>query len=534
MARAHLYRPITDNEGNVVPNTTVTLFEPGTTQVLGQTLWTDPNSLLTPQVNPWTTSDGYIDVYLDTPQTVRIGLQAQGAEQTFIDNVSVGPAPENQVYALTGFKITNSPNSGQYLQSGQPGQAAWVDAGDIVNGKPTPLQQLKDYDWSSGTLDDAVALDGAGASVLPGFLEVGGEDKPTGWTFSRALQLPGSAALHLPSQTWPEAGQVIYLYKVVSGNAGIGAAQLTVSVDDAAIATATPLAADLMNTWQVGYLDKIPSGTHRVLLSHAAGSDVTSYVALGPVWLQYGFNIPAHDHHGAGENSTALGPSAAAGFLGATSVGAQATALGASATQFGFRATASAGGTALGAGAAAGTNAVAVGANAGNSSAWSSWVAVGDAAVVGADSATAVGARAKALGTSSLALGAGAGTGAVAKAVAVGSGAQALALGAVAFGADALVPAGHDYSLAIGPGVVTTAAHQARIGDDETTVVIPGSLRQVGGDAVIGSTSGHLGFFGSEGVTQPVVVGSRGGNAVLGQLLTLLDGMGLIKNQSTA
>lgn len=535
MSRAHLYRPVTDNEGNVVPNTVITIYEPGTTQVLGQVIWSDAHSSLTPLTNPWTTSDGFIEFYLDVPQTVRIGLQVQGGPQTFIENIAVQPAPENLVYGQTGFKILNSAAAGQFLQSGLPGFAQWVDADDVVHGKPTLIQQLRDYDWSNSSLNGATLVDSTGATVVPTYADVSVDTKPSGWTFTKALQLPLThpVTLRAALQTFPEVGQVIYLFKVVSANAGVGAATVQAAVDDVLLSTTTPVDPSQLNTWQIGYLDRIPTGTHKITLVHTPGTDPASVVLLGPVWVQYGGNIPEHHHEGAGANSVALGPGAAAAFAGATAVGDTAQALGIDATALGFQSSAGALSTAVGQGAIAGTQAVAVGANAGGSSLHTSWVSLGFLSAVGADNAVAVGAAAVAQGDSSIALGNQA-FGAAAQSIAIGAQAKAAGLASVALGQGATVSANHDYSIAIGPGVATSAAHQAVIGDNTTTLVVPGSLRQVGGDTLLGGTSNKVGFFGSSGVTRPVVVGSRGGNAVLAQLLTALNGMGLVTDQSTA
>jgi hypothetical protein len=97
-----------------------------------------------------------------------------------------------------------------------------------------------------------------------------------------------------------------------------------------------------------------------------------------------------------------------------------------------------------------------------------------------------------------------------------------------------VVAVGHDYSMAIGSGVATTAARQARIGDSQTTVVIPGSFRQTGGNALFGGPSSLLGFYGNPGILRPRILGSRGGNATLASLLTLLADMGLVEDGSTS
>lgn len=546
LSRAHVYRRITDSDGNIVPNTTVTIYEAGTTQLLAQTLWqNDVGSQAIP--NPFVTSNGYLEFFLDVPKSVRVGLVVQGSTETFIDDVPVLPAPENMVTAVTGFQVTNAPAAGYFLQAGQPGAASWVNAGDLVNSKPTQLVTLKSYDWSNAFLDDATVVDATGANVVPLYPDVTADTKPTGYTFTKAIQMPtsGVISVKLPAQNYAETGTVSYLYKVVSTNAGVGAAMLHVTVDNDLLFSETPIAPDLCNTWLVGYLDKIPAGSHRVQIDQRPGADTNSYVLLGPITLAYGNNIPAHTHSGTGDLSLQLGVGASAPFSGTTVVGQNAAALAAQATAFGYAASADSNATALGANANAGAGSVAVGqgtiaygrlANPAVTPAITEAgsVAVGKGASTGAVSAVAIGPSANARGTGSIAVGAAAQTGANGSAVALGQGAQALGIASVALGQGAVVGTGHDYSLAIGPGVQTTAAYQAMIGDSTTTVVVPGNFRQTGGSAQFAGTNGNLGFYGTAGVARPTVVGSRGGNAVLAQLLTVLDSMGLIKNGSVA
>lgn len=533
MSRCHLYRPVTDVEGNIVPLTTITLYEAGTTTLLQQTVWSDAVSTMTPRDNPWTTSDGYIDVYLDTPQTVRIGTRTQGANETFIDDISVLPAPENMVWAQQGFVIINEQTEGWYLQSGVPGLAAWVDAADIVEAHPTPLITVESYDWSGGVLDGATVLSANGDTVTPTYLDVTADAKPSGWSFTKALQFPTSSAhtLRLPSVDFPETGTLTFLYKIVSGALGVGAAVLRAALDTTTATIDTPTAADLLNVWRIGYLDRVPSGTHRFTLTQLPGTDLTSTVLIGPVVIRYGNNMPAHDHEGEGVDSTRLGPNSEASFTGATAVGSAAKALGAGATAFGSGAQAGLNATAVGAGAEAAESSVAIGHDAGGEHA-SGWVAIGEDASVGtaATSAVALGAASSATGASSVALGPAAAAGGT-ESLAIGSGASATGLRAVALGQGASAP--FDYALAIGPGVAAQAAHEARIGDGNTEVVIPGNVRMVGTDTTIGSTESSVGFFGAVGVTRPVVLGSRGGNTALASLLTYLDSIGLISNQST-
>jgi hypothetical protein len=411
-----------------------------------------------------------------------------------------------------------------------------VDAGDLVNSHPSQLNQLYDYDFSGGTIQDLVLTDATGATVTPTYPDVTADAKPLGWEFfTAAVRVPTTSkvTIKVPTMTWPERGTVIFLYKVVTANAGVGAAMLHVGIDNDLLFVETPTSADLCNTWMVGYLDEIPAGSHAVTLEHRPGTDTDSYVLLGPVWLQYGDNIPAHDHPGTADQTVRLGIGATAGYAGATAVGAAALAQGLNATAYGYDAQSGAGSVAAGAITRAGTDAVSVGYRA-STAGKTGGVALGRDAMTNDDYAVAVGLSARAQGPNGVAVGSGALTGTLAGSVALGASAQALAVGAVALGRNAVVAAGHDYSIAIGQGVVTTADHQARIGDSATTVVIPGNFRQVGGNALFGAADKKLGFYGSAGINKPTVTGSRGGNATLASLLTLLANMGLIVDGSTS
>jgi hypothetical protein len=532
--RAHFWRAVTDTDGNVVPNTRVAVYEAGTTNPIGQSLYTQKIGSPTLD-NPFTTSNGFIEFYLDNPQSVRIGLTVQGSTETYVDDLPVLPAPESLVSSVQAFQVVNTSTPGYFMQAGAVGQAAWVDAGDLVNSKPSPLRQVRSYDVSGGVIEDLVITDAAGNPVTPIFADVTADPKPAGWTFTGALLLPTSSrvTVRVPAQTFPESGTVIYLYKVISVQQGVGAAVLHVGVDEDLLFAETPTVADLMNTWSVGYLDEIPAGTHRVAIEHRPGTDSASYVLIGPIWLQYGNNIPAHDHTGPLDQTVRLGTGALVGGAGATAVGANANASGPNATALGFAASGMDNAVAVGKGATAAVDAIAIGYRTAGALDQNGWIAVGKDAWAGGASAVALGPVARAEGAESVAVGSGARAGSAGQGVALGPSALAMGYRSVALGQGATVAAGHDYSVAIGPGVATTDARQARIGDAQTTVVVPGTLRQTGGSALLAGAGSKLGFYGSAGVLKPTVTGSRGGNATLTALLAALAQIGLITDGST-
>lgn len=538
MARAHLYRPVTDSEGNIVPNTQVTIYEAGTSQLLMQTLYAQPAGIETIS-NPYTTSDGVVEFYLERPQAVRVGLRvaARGNDEHAIDHVNVDPSADSLVQAAIGFRISNGPTTGRFLQaSAVPGQAEWVDAEHLAVARPTPLQNVADYRFGPTYTPNLLFRDAVtGSAIVPTYDDVSAETgKPEDWSFTHAVLAPATTPIRISTLplTLSEPGYAVFLYKILSTQAGVGAASMRIGMDDDLSFVDTAISPDLLNTWLVGYLTEIPSGSHTLAFTTRPGTDVTSRIQLGPIRVYAGGNVPVHHHPGGGVHSTALGTGAIAEQTGSTAAGGSASALGAYATAFGFTASAEEYGTAVGSYAVAGRYGLALGHHATTPLTSLYGVALGSWSSTGADDAIAVGQSASAPAARSVALGPAAATGAKEEAIALGSGAQARGLRSIALGADSTVAADHDYSVAIGPGVATTAARQIALGDATTTVVVPGSLRHTG-DALIGSsTATPLGFYGQPGIPRPSITGSRGLNSVLDELLDALDRLGLIEDDT--
>jgi autotransporter adhesin len=240
--------------------------------------------------------------------------------------------------------------------------------------------------------------------------------------------------------------------------------------------------------------------------------------------------VPVHNHPGTAPNTVALGTGAKATADSSTAVGDSAFATGTNATAYGSGANAAGvGTTSLGSSSSAtGANSTAVGydAHATNTDA----VAAGQTAVASGQRATAIGTNAQAIGDDTVALG-DTSTAIAPGAVAIGKGSQASAAGALAVGSGA--NASHNNSVAFGPGAATTADNQVMLGTAGQTVVTPGGIT-VAGNAVIGSAGSVIAFFGTAGATKQTVTGSDGNNLTLRALLTYLDSIGLITNQSIA
>jgi hypothetical protein len=531
VTRAHFSRKATDDQGNIVPGTTVTVYSPGSLAPLQNTLYVNEVGSVTLN-NPFTINDGLIDFYLDSPGQVKVGLQAPNGTERFYDNQDVYPDPQTVVSAPEGLQITNIPQPGDFLQATAPRQATWVTSPDLQTAALTPVHILLQQGFSGENIGDLVLKNASNQVAVPGFVDVTADTKPPGFTFTRALDWDTSQKMTLtaPTELFVESGQVQFLYKIIEPAAGKTSPILRVTLDDAtSLWVQTPAWTEEYDVWQVGYLTNIPPGAHIVRIQHLPGNDPASRVLLGLVVAQYGGMVPPHAHEGAGLLSTQIGTGASANFTGATALGGEASAAGVSGTAVGAQAVAQASATAVGASTTAVQNGVAVGYQARTSPAASGGVAIGSGAAVQGSGSVAAGPAALVMGARGVAIGSTALAGE--EAIAVGASSVASAARAVAIGVGA--SAGHPGSVALGPHAQTTAANQVVLGTSEATVVVPGALRQTG-DAVLGSTGSTIGFFGEPGTTRPVVTGSRGGNAVLGTLITYLETLGLIQDDTTA
>lgn len=83
MTRAHLYRPIQDNLGNIRTGAVVRVLDPATDQAIVEPLYayeTGPDTL----TNPFTANSGVVDIYLDQPRRVKLGIRVGFEAEFFI------------------------------------------------------------------------------------------------------------------------------------------------------------------------------------------------------------------------------------------------------------------------------------------------------------------------------------------------------------------------------------------------------------------------------------------------------------------
>lgn len=531
MARAHLFRPITDREGNLLYNAAVTVREVDYSIPIGQPLYAGPTGD-TQVANPFTAVNGVIDFWLDTPQRMSILVEHETVDDILV-YLDAPPPPEEIVSSSVPLEIVNEPStSGQVLLStATAGQAQWGNppAGTGL----TPVVVVSSQSFNSGTdpVDwSFVETNGGAHSYDP--LSI-----PPGTNYNYSLKMTqsannGTVTLTGPTFTLLESGRLsLWIKTALSATENV-----TVKVSNPSAVQTTLTTISQSQDWGFYSFD-LAAGTWTPIIKYtgqatfAAGDHtawLTGYVA------QYGGNIPPHTHNGSGTNSVALGTSAAASGTQSTAVGATSTATATGATAFGYSADAT-GQYALAAGmnATAGTDySMAVGYGASGSGSQTAWAAIGYNAVANGLEAVAFGKQASAGADTSVAVGSGAIAGPLATSgVAIGQGAQALAPSSTAIGQQAIVDTTHNNSVALGAFAATTSANQVMIGHPGSITTVTGSLQNYG-VASLGSSDSRIGFYGVAGNVLQTVSGSDNGNATLRSLVQVLASYGLIVNQT--
>lgn len=125
MARAHCYRPITDDAGNLVTNIAVRLLEPTSVSLVTVGVYTGPSgsSVYGPT---WVATNGIIDFYLAAPKRLRIGVTAPNQPEFFLDNEDIWPPADQILTTPVPFTITNSPEANSTLVVTGSNTAAWA------------------------------------------------------------------------------------------------------------------------------------------------------------------------------------------------------------------------------------------------------------------------------------------------------------------------------------------------------------------------------------------------------------------------
>lgn len=282
MARAHLFRPVTDEHGDLLYGATVTVRNALLDQPISQPIYAGPLSDAQERPNPFTIDAGYVDIWLDTPERVNLLIESTGRAPISVYLDAFAPAAE-VARTLYPLRITNQPAAGQVLLGVDDATAEWGPTPSITPG----AVPAHDHD-GTGAMSTAL---GTGTTA----------------TGSRATAVGDSAAANADDAT-------AFGYQAIASQAGAtafgsgasGSAQDATAVGAGASATAAGGVA-------IG--------------RSAAATDVRG-TAIGK------------QAHAGGAASLALGPNSTAGGVDSVAIGNGSQALGDQSVALGHNATA--------------------------------------------------------------------------------------------------------------------------------------------------------------------------------------------------
>lgn len=118
--RAHLYRPIQNNEGDIRSGAVVSVYEPGTKTLTQTPLYANASGSAMLQ-NPFVATNGVVDLYTDLPTRFRLGIKV-GAEAEYLINDIDATSPvttSTQRFDLQG-NVDLEPGLGDFRYTAVP------------------------------------------------------------------------------------------------------------------------------------------------------------------------------------------------------------------------------------------------------------------------------------------------------------------------------------------------------------------------------------------------------------------------------
>jgi hypothetical protein len=138
MARAHLFRPVTDEAGNLLYGANVTVRRANLNDVIGQPIYAGPTLEAEVLANPMIITSGMVDIWLDIPERVNLWIESIGRDPISIYLDAQPPAKEvvRSLYPLT---ITNAAVVAKVLTgSATDHEASWEDVPAAPPGVAPP------------------------------------------------------------------------------------------------------------------------------------------------------------------------------------------------------------------------------------------------------------------------------------------------------------------------------------------------------------------------------------------------------------
>lgn len=127
MAREHLYMLVVDREGNLQNGAEVRILQPHSTNLISVPIYETDEG---PSVigNPFEVTDGVIDIYVDNPIRVRVGLRIGASAEQFIEDIDIGGAAGGGEHNHNGTGIESTAVGENATSSGDQSASYGVNA----------------------------------------------------------------------------------------------------------------------------------------------------------------------------------------------------------------------------------------------------------------------------------------------------------------------------------------------------------------------------------------------------------------------
>lgn len=169
--RAHYIRPVTDDQGTLLPNAQITVYDPGTTTLITPVLYgSDSGSDVLS--NPYVSSTGVIDFYLDIPARVRIGVIQGGLPVQYYEDVDVLAAGVDGQHSGAGLNAVALGTSATAAGDSSTALGPSASSGGLGS---TALGTL-----TSALGDTSVAVGSAASSSVVNGVALGASSQATG------------------------------------------------------------------------------------------------------------------------------------------------------------------------------------------------------------------------------------------------------------------------------------------------------------------------------------------------------------------
>lgn len=220
--RAHFTRPVTDDQGNLLPNAEIAVYDPGTTDLIAPVLYST-GSGSTVLTNPYISATGVIDFYLDQPARVRVGVTQGGLPTSYYEDVDVLAAGVDgqhvgagRISLVIGSGATSAGDSSAALGPGaSSGGASATAVGSITNAVGDFSVAVGSGAASSGTSGIALGQDAQGTGSAATAL---GHTAQTGADSATALG-DGASALYQHSTALGAGAATTQTNQVLLGTA---------------------------------------------------------------------------------------------------------------------------------------------------------------------------------------------------------------------------------------------------------------------------------------------------------------------------